>query len=175
MPSHPLLPLVHKMLGYAIFAMTGTALATVVDFSKTVTLGSVLLAVLIAAIAGGMTIRSKVARVWRDEADGQRARADRLQADLEQQKSDRVASDREQSEARSELKAQIAALEAKTDLTGALEAIRVMNADLASAFATRIGEAMAAGAQRSEERDVRTHELLEAIRDRLPDEEGETP
>lgn len=158
------------MLGYAIYAMAGTAIASIVDLTTTVTLGSVLLAVLVAAIAGFMTIRSKVARVWRDEADGQRARADRVQAELEQERTDRAASDREQQEIRQELKAQIAALDAKTDLTSALETIRVMNAELAGSIATQIAEVMSVGAQRSEDRDLRTHGLLEEIRDRLPDD-----
>ena len=167
-----LFPLAHKVAGYAIYVLAGGAVAEVIDFTHTITLGTVLLAVVIGAIASLMTIRSKVASVWREEAEGAEKR-------LEQEKRSRAEFDRQQQELRHDLKdkiagltAQLKVMEAKTDLSAALESIREMNAELATNVAAQIADAMVANGERSEARDARTHELLEAIRDRLPDEKA---
>lgn len=148
-----------------------------VDFSHTITLGSVLIAFIIIAISGVFTIRSKIAGIWRQEAEGERAKASRLELELAKERADRLVFERAQQELRHDLKgevvalkAQLKAVEAKTDLTVALEAIRVMNAELAEHVSGAIMQVMKTGSQLSEDRDHRTHVLLSEIRDKLPSE-----
>jgi len=152
---------------------------TAIDFSHTITLGSVLLALIIIAIAGVFTIRSKIATIWREEAEGEKSKAERLEAIVAQERSERSTFEREQQELRHTLKGEIAALqaqlkvaEAKTDLTTALEAIRIMNADLAQSVSGSILQMMRTSSTLSEEREERTHHLLVEIRDRLPKNGG---
>jgi hypothetical protein len=61
----------------ALFSGSVAAVFAQADFSGTITLGSVLLAVVVLVAAGFFTVRSNVAAVWRQEAEGQKARADR--------------------------------------------------------------------------------------------------
>lgn len=179
---HPaVLPLIYRMTGHGAALLTGAIGLIAVDFRDQITLGSIMVTVVIMAIAGLFTIRTKIANVWREEAEGERAAKERAQEELKQAAVERAEFERYQQELRHELKNQIAAqrhqivaLEAKTDLTVALENIREMNADLAGSFANQIAEVLATGSMRSEERDQRTHELLEEIRDRISptDREG---
>jgi hypothetical protein len=168
-----LLILTHKTLGHLAVVMAGAGIFTAIDFNHTVTLGSVLIAVVLAAIAGLFTIRSKIANIWRQEAEGERARADRLQEELTEEKASRALFEREQQELRHDLKdqlaqckAQLKVMEAKTDLTVALEAIKALNEHTTESIVS----AMHRTSLLSEQRDNKTQELLEAIRDKLPSE-----
>lgn len=177
MPPPTVLILIHRALGGATALLTSLGVYTAVDFNHTITLSSVLIAFIIIAIAGVFTIRSKIATIWREEAEGERASKERLEQVLAKERADRAVFEREQQELRHDLKSEVAsckaqlkAMEAKTDLTAALEAIRVMNADLASAVSHDILTVMKAAGNLSEERDQRTHRLLTEIRDKLPTE-----
>lgn len=158
MPS-PVLVLVYKMLGHlAIYsAITGWILAIDIDFRGQITLGSIIIATLVIFIAGLFTIRSKIAEIWREEAEGERQAKERCQEELNKERLSRADFEREQQEIRHELKNQIAALtgqlkvmESKTDLTAALDALNEI------------------AAQQHDGHDA-THRLLEEIRDKLPD------
>lgn len=171
-----LLAFAHKMAGHAAYLLVAGVVAAI-DFKNTVTTGSILLTAVVLAFAGLFTIRSHAAKVWRDDAEGQRAAKELLQEQLATERADRAGFDREQQELRHALTTDLAteqmkvqALEAKTDFTVALEKIREMNADLAGQFARQIADTLRESAKRSEDRDKRTHALLEAIRDRLPDD-----
>lgn len=166
-----LLALAYRMLGHAAYLLAGVGSVAAVDLRNQITLASIVVTSAVIAVAGLFTIRSKIANVWREEAQGQKEKAERLADELAVALAERAAFERDQQELRHAQETQIAALtndlkilEAKTDLTGALEAIRVMNettiAAVASAVAVRSGDA--------DERDKHTHELLEEIRDRLP-------
>ncbi len=146
-----------------------------VDFNHTITAGSILIAFVIAIAAGAATIRSKIAAVWREEAEGQRAAKERLQETLLKERADRARFDREQQDLRHGLKSDVAALtaqlkamEARTDLTVALEAIREMNAALAEQVGGSIITVLKELANISEGRDAGFHDLLTEIRDKLP-------
>jgi hypothetical protein len=161
------------MLGHLAFIITGAGLFTAIDFNHTITLGSVLIVIVIAAFAFVYTARSKIATVWRQEAEGERARADRLQEELTEEKASRASFEREQQELRHDLKDQIAqckaqlkVMEAKTDLTAALEAIRGLNEQTTESIVS----AMHRTSLLSEQRDNKTQELLGEIRDKLPSE-----
>lgn len=168
-----LLLLAHKLLGVlAIFIATAGVFAAV-DFSHTITLGSILLAVVIIIISAVFTARSKIATVWRQEAEGERARASRLEEELADERLNRAEFEKQQQELRHDLKDQISGLtaqlkvmEAKTDLTAALEAIRKINEHTTVA----VVEALHKAGLLSEQRDLATHKLLEEIRDKLPSE-----
>ena len=173
----PLLLLTHKMLGHTMVVLAGLGVATTIDFSHEVTLGSVLIAVVIVGIAGVFTVRSKIASIWREEAEGERAAKDRLQETLDQERADRLSFEQQQQELRHSLKNEIAALgsqlkvmEARTDLTEALASIRQMNADLAESVSSAIVATMEHSAEHSMQRDKETHRLLGEIRDKLRSE-----
>jgi len=168
-----ILALTHKTLGQAITLFAGMGVFTAVDFSGSITLGSILIAAVIAAMAAFYTLRSRIATVWRDEAEGERAVRKRLERELADEKASRALFDREQQELRHELKdeiasckAQLKVMEAKTDLTAALEAIRAINERTTES----IVEAMTRTSGLSEERDSKTQALLVEIRDKLPNE-----
>lgn len=181
---HPLLlPLVHKMAGHAAVLFAGIGGLVAVDFRDQITTGSIIVSVVIIVVAGLVTWRSKVATIWREEAEGQRAAKERVQADLAAALLERADFAREQQDLRHNLKdtiaaqtMQIRALEAKTDLTAALASIREMNEGTVAAVSSAVSAAITEGirASGSEARDVRTHELLEEIRDRMapPTTEG---
>lgn len=169
MPTQ-LLGLFYKMAGHTgMLVAAGGALA--VDFRDQITLGSIIATATVVVLAGVFTIRSKIATVWRDEAAGEKARAYRLQGELDAERADRLAAEKEHNEIREGFRETIAeqvnkihTLEARTDLTTALEAIRQMNTSIDGSV---VG-AIAAATTRSEERDERILKLLEEIRDRLP-------
>ncbi len=169
--------ILYRALGHATGLLTSAGVVFAVDFNHTITLGSILTAFIVIAIAGVFTVRSKIATIWRQEAEGERAGKQRLEEALVKERSDRALFERQQQELRHDLKgevvalkAQLKAVEAKTDLTVALEAIRVMNAELAEHVSGAIMQVMKTGSQLSEDRDHRTHVLLTEIRDKLPTE-----
>ncbi len=153
-----------------------------VDFTHTITAGSILIAFVIAIAAGAATIRSKIAAVWREEAEGQRAAKERLEETLLKERADRIRFDREQQDLRHGLKSDVAALtaqlkamEARTDLTVALETIREMNAKLAEEVGGSIIQVLKELAHVSEDRDSAFNQLLIEIRDKLPNATFDTP
>ena len=169
--------IIYRALGPMTGLLTSAGVVAAVDFSSEITLGSIIIAFVIIAFAGVITVRSKIATIWRQEAEGERAAKQRLEEQLAAERADRLTFEREQQEIRHNLKGDVVALqaqlkvaEAKTDLTTALEAIRVMNADLAEHVSEAIMQVMKTGSQLSEDRDHRTHALLTEIRDKLPTE-----
>ncbi len=175
--SSAMLFILWRALGHASGLLTGAGVIAAVDFNRTITLGSVLVAFVIIAISGVFTIRSKIAGIWRQEAEGERARASRLEESLVKERSDRVQIERQQQELRHDLKgevvalkAQLKAVEARTDLTAALEAIRQMNVTLAEQLSESIVSVLRELAATSERRDAGFHSLLTEIRDKLPNE-----
>ncbi len=169
--------ILYKALGLSIGLLTSAGVVFAIDFNHTITLGSILTAFVVIAIAGVFTVRSKIATIWRQEAEGERAAKQRLEEALAAERADHLTFERQQQEIRHDLKgevvalkAQLKAVEAKTDLTVALEAIRVMNADLAETVATSIVRVIQEWNTKSEERDGRSHILLAEIRDKLPEE-----
>lgn len=179
---NPFLPLIHKMLGHAIGLFTAGGAVAAVDFRNQVTLGSVIVAGIVLVVAGLFTIRSKIASVWREEAEGEKAKASRLEEELEAERASRVEYEKEQTEIRHELRAEIADLgaqlkvmEARTDLSAAIDAIRDVNATVVGAVTASVSESL----RGSRDRDDRMYALLEEIRDRLPPkptlEGGTTP
>lgn len=112
-----------------------------VDFSHTITLGSILLGIVIAAAAGLITIRSKVATVWQQEANGYREQAQRIGEELLAEKSSRAKFEREQQELRHALKDELAAVkaalkveEAKHDLSTILERMQGLHSEAMAAL-----------------------------------------
>ncbi len=169
--------ILYRALGQATGLLAGVGVVFSVDFNNTITTGSILIAFIIAVAAGSFTVRSKIATVWRQEAEGERAKADRLEEMLTKERADRVLLERQQQELRHDLKgevvalkAQLKAVEAKTDLTAALEAIRQMNAALAEQLSESIVSVLRELAAVSERRDAGFHSLLTEIRDKLPNE-----
>ncbi len=137
-----MLLLLYKGLGYLTGLLFSLTVIATVDLSSEITLGSILIAFIIIAVSGVFTVRSKIATIWREEAEGERASKDRLEEILANERIERTAFERQQQEVRHELKGEIAALkaqikvmEAKTDLSVALEAIREMHANLADQVA----------------------------------------
>lgn len=158
--SHPMLPLLYKMLGHFTVLTTavGSLVAVDINFRDQITLGSIVVTICIICVAGIITIRSKIATIWREEAEGERAAKERLQEELNEQKLAYKEFEKQQQELRHDLKNKIAELatqlkvmEAKTDLSAALESINKI-------------------AIAQEDGHHQTHNLLIEIRDKLPSE-----
>ncbi len=137
-----MLLLLYKGLGYLTGLLFSLTVIATVDLSSEITLGSILIAFIIIAISGVFTVRSKIATIWREEAEGERASKERLEEVIQAERIDRTMFERQQQEIRHELKGEVAALkaqvkvmEAKTDLTVALEAIREMHVILVEQIA----------------------------------------
>lgn len=170
------LPLAYRLLGHAIALLAGLGVLATIDFQDKVTLGSIITTFAILAIAGVFTIRSKIANIWREEAEGERAAKERFQEQLVAEQKSRLEFEKQQQELRHELKNEIAACksqlavaEARTDLTAALEAIREIG-DHGTAVSRDLVETMEKAGAMSEARDLETHKLLSEIRDKLPNE-----
>lgn len=130
------------------------------DFKGTITLGSVLLGLLVLAIAGMFTIRAKIADTWRSEALAERAKAARLDEELKQERLDAKEAERarqaaiaeierEQQELRHGLKDELAACraaleveKAKHDLTGVMEKMQGFHNEAMTAMAASTAEAV---------------------------------
>lgn len=145
-----LLPFFHKLAGHAAVLVGGAGTVAAIDFRDEITLGSVTATATVVAIAGLFTIRSKIAAVWRDEAAGQKERADRLQGELDAEKADRAEFERKQQDLRHALETQIAELtsqmkilEAKTDLNALVETIKHTNETTVLAISREVSKAVA--------------------------------
>lgn len=174
MPAQ-MLPFVYKLLGSSAILTTGVGVLAVIDFSSTITLGSILIGVVVVVVAGLFTIRSNIANIWRQDAEGQRLAKERLQEELIEARASRAKFDREQQELRHDIKdelaackAQLKAMEAKTDLTVALDAIKQMNEGTIHAISHAFADIVQKTSLLSEQRDSETQRLLTEIRDKLP-------
>lgn len=177
MAASQMLVIFYKSLGLTAGLLASFGVLATIDFNSEITLGSILIAFIIIAVAGVFTVRSKIATIWREEAEGERAAKQRLEETLAKERSDHAMLEQKQQELRHDLKGEIAALtaqlkavEARTDLSSALEAIREMNANLAEQLSGSIVHVLRELARTSEQRDAGFHSLLTEIRDKLPDE-----
>ena len=128
-------------------AMTGVFSS--IDFKGSITLGSIIVALLVAATAAFFTIRAKIASTWREEAEAQEARGDRLQEELLAERADRQVFERQQQELRHQLKDDISGLraqlkveEAKHDLGALREKMQSFHAEAMSAMQANTGTAV---------------------------------
>ncbi len=175
MAASQMLIVFYKSLGLMTGLLASAGVLSAVDFNSQITLGSILIAFIVIAVAGVFTVRSKIATIWREEAEGERAAKQRLEETLAKERSEHTQLEQRQQELRHDLKGEIASLtvqlkavEAKTDLTSALEAIREMNANLAAQLGGSIVDVLRELARVSEQRDAGFHALLTEIRDKLP-------
>ncbi len=176
MAASQMLLLVYKSLGLTAGLLASFGVLATIDFNSQITLGSILIAFILIAVSGIFTVRSKIATIWREEAEGERAAKERYEQALTKERADRIQVERQQQELRHDLKSEVAglkaqlkAVEAKTDLTAALETIRQMNATLAEQLSGSIVQVLRELAKTSEQRDAGFHSLLTEIRDKLPD------
>lgn len=171
-----LLPLIYKTTGHVVYLITGFSVVATIDFQDKITLGSILTTAVLISVAGLFTVRSKIANIWREEAEGERAAKERCLHEISELKAERAAFERDQQEIRHDLKDQLAAaraqikvLESKTDLTEALGAIKDIG-EHGTAVSRELVETIGSWNEQSIVRDERTHVLLEEIRDKLPAE-----
>lgn len=176
MAASQVLALTYKVLGILTGLLAGIGLIGAVDFRGTITLGSVLLSLLVIALAAFFTIRSKIATIWREEAEGERAAKQRLEEQLALEKERRLVQDQEQQDLRHELRnelagarAELKVMESRTDLTAALEAIKDIG-EHGTRVSRELVETIGSWNKASVERDDKTHQLLAEIRDKLPQE-----
>jgi hypothetical protein len=121
---------------YGAAGFGSVALFARVSYSGTVTIGSILFAIAVAALAGMYTIRAKVATVWKEEAIGYEAQAERLKDEITTLQADRASFDLEQQELRHGLKDNLAAVKAalevekaKHDLTSVITSLQEMHTE----------------------------------------------
>lgn len=146
-----------KVLFGVLTLVVGSAFAAI-DFKGTVTLGSILIGILVIAVAGIFAVRNQQARsamdaakTWREEAEARSARADRLDEELREQGAAFIAFEREQQEIRHSLKNEVAGLksqlkveEAKHDLSALLERMQAFHAEAMTAMQSSTGSAVEA-------------------------------
>jgi hypothetical protein len=87
------------------------------NFSGTITLGSILLGIIVLVVAALFTIRSNVASVWRQEAEGYKSKADELQKQIDRERDVRHELKNELAAAR----AQLVIAESRPDLSVIVE------------------------------------------------------
>lgn len=92
--------------------------AVEIDFTNTVSTGVIISTVVVIAVAGLFTIRGNIAKTWRENYESEKVRREEIEADLLAEKSARFADAEEQQAIRHGLKAEVAALRLKTDLSG---------------------------------------------------------
>lgn len=163
-------------------AMLGvSAMFAQVDFKGTITLGSILIGIMIAGIAGFATIRSRISSIWREEANGWREKADRQEQELAAKQAEMTAFAHDQQELRHQMKGEIAALtarlkveEAKHDLGVLLERMQDLhNAAMAAMGASTISAVSDISAAihelggRLDRGQAEQRQLLQEIRDSL--------
>lgn len=172
-----LLPLLYKMAGHAAYLVAGFGIVIGVDFQNKITLGSLLVAAVLIILAGIFTIRSKIATIWREEAEGERAAKERCQEELAEERERRAEFEREQQELRHALKNQVVGLEAtikvleaKTDLSAAVEKITATSESSGQRVYDQFVQYTQNLASRAEARDGSMLSLLKEIRDKLPSE-----
>lgn len=128
-------------------------LATAQGAYSILELAAIVVGLVVVAVAGLFTIRSNVAKVWREQAEGEKARADGLAADLaeaikqhaEAQATMRLAHAgdiakmqhdiEEQRRVVEQLQADLASANARTDLSALTETIREYHRELLAALA----------------------------------------
>ncbi len=79
------MPLTPMQVVFVVGASVETVLAQA-NFSSTITLGSIILGIIVLVVAALFTIRSNVASVWRQEAEGWKARAEEMQLKLDEER-----------------------------------------------------------------------------------------
>lgn len=141
-----------------------------VDFRGTITLGSLLVGLLIATVAGFATIRSRVSSIWREEANGWREKAERQERELADKNAEMAEFAHDQQERRHELKSELAGVaaklkveEAKHDLGVLLERMQDFHNEAMAAMSARSVAAVGEVGARLDQQ----LRLLEEIRDAL--------
>lgn len=124
------------------------------SFSGTITLGSIILGILVLIAAGFFTIRTNVAKVWREEAEGQKERADRLQEQLDAER-----------EVRHGLKSELAASEAMLTAERAKPDLSVVAT--AQAQMMEVLTQLAAASARADTTDSKLEQIHELVNSRL--------
>lgn len=138
----------------AVGALGSTSMFAQVDFSHTITLGSVILGVIVTALAGLVTIRARVGDVWRQTAEGRAERIKELELaakDAERDHIEKLATfEREQQELRHGLKDDLAACraeltleKAKHDLGSVIEQMNTLHHEAMTVMHDAQGEAVA--------------------------------
>jgi hypothetical protein len=142
------------------------------NFSNTIPLGSIILGLIVVAVAGFFTIRSNIASTWKDNYEGERVKRKQAEEDLVNMKAellDQMASEREeQGRLRHDLKDQLATVkaqlmvaQAKTDLSVVM-ATQVEMRDVLHQLADA-----ATKASRTDEKLDEVHHLVNSHRDEL--------
>lgn len=133
-----------KLLIIAPAAGAANFLGAEVDFSNTITTGAIISSTIVIVIAGLFTIRGNVAKVWRENYEGEKEARELLQGQL----TETTAKLQEATELIGELKKTIAQLEALPNLTQVV---------------TIMAETNLKNDQRAEERLTQALELLRAL------------
>lgn len=99
-----------------IAVVLGISVETVLaqaSFSNTITLGSIILGIIVLVVAALFTIRSNVASVWRQEAEGWKERAESERHDREEREKELQAQLDQEREVRHGLKNELAGIRAE--------------------------------------------------------------
>lgn len=110
---------------------------------QSVYIGATLLGVAMFALAAFFTVRSKVAEVWRQEAEGWREKSDGLEATLTREREEQRDVRHALKQEVGTMKALLAVERAKTDLSGVMELLAA-ESERAATRAERIVEALEA-------------------------------
>jgi len=134
---------VYAKLGSGSIAAGTASVFAQVDFSHTITLGSIIVGLVVAGAAFLFTLRSRIATIWKQEAEGWREKAERLAQEVAEERLKASTFAREQQEIRHGLKDELAACraelkveQAKHDLTAVLERMQSFHSEAMTAMTT---------------------------------------
>lgn len=104
-------------------AVTAKVFAGQTRFSNTITLGTVLVGMMVVIVAGFFTIRANTARIWRENYEGEKTRAEHLASELIRVSAEKDAEILEQRTLKHAALSDAAAWKLKTDQTKVLQSI----------------------------------------------------
>lgn len=95
-----------------------------VNFSNTISTGVIISTAVVIVIAGLFTIRANTAKIWRESYEGEKEARQQAEAEVKQLHDRLVEEAKEASIVQRDLDTQVRALQAKTDLTSAVQEAR---------------------------------------------------
>lgn len=106
-----------KLIAISSLYGIGYTLVDTVNFSNTITTGAIISTLVVASVAGLFTIRSNIAKTWKESYEAEHTAKLNAEEECRKQSLEMLSEREQQQILRHELKNEIAALKLKTDLS----------------------------------------------------------